>query len=74
MIVIISFSPSSAARAGEGAGGDKVEPQPPTGVLVPPEEANEITGGRTPTCTHADTHTQLPGRRRRRSRVTSTCG
>lgn len=32
------------ARAGEGAGGDKVEPERPTGVLVPPEEANEITG------------------------------
>lgn len=43
MIIIIFF----AAKKGEGAGEDEAEPKRPTDSVVPPEGANEITGGRT---------------------------
>lgn len=37
----------SVAERGKDDGGDKTEPQTLTDSLVPPEDANEISGGRT---------------------------
>lgn len=37
----------SAAEGGENAGGGKTEPQRQTESFAPPEDANEIVGGRT---------------------------
>lgn len=39
----------SAANRGESAGADRAEPQRLTDSVVPPEDANEISGGRTNT-------------------------
>ena len=37
----------AAAERGESDGGDKTEPHRLTDSVVPPEDANEISGGRT---------------------------
>lgn len=37
----------TAAERGESAGGDKTEPQRLTDSVAPPEDGNEIAGGRT---------------------------
>lgn len=53
-ITISSFcdeSPS-AAEGGENAGGGKTEPQRQAESVAPPEDANEIVGGRTNACKH----------------------
>lgn len=44
---------SSAAEGGENAGGGKTEPQRQTESVAPPEDANEIVGGRTNAYKHS---------------------